>query len=169
MAQRIKVSEKDFLIEFGNDERTRGKINDEDFGLDVRWISENRLHVIREPRSYDIELLPDVDGNRQIRVNGNTYGAEVVGKFDELLKKLGMHNGTTGKVSDMKAPMPGLVLEVLVKPGDAVSKGDRLLVLEAMKMEHNITASEEGVVHCIDVQEGEQVEQGTVLIRLEET
>ncbi len=164
MAQRVVVSEKDFLIEFANDEQTKGTVNGKDFELDVRWLSDRHLHVIRNARSYEIVLLADADGKRQIRVNGTIYGANVVGKFDELLKKMGMQNGSAGKVSVVKAPMPGLVLEVVVKPGDSVQKGDRLLVLEAMKMENVIKAAGDGVVQKISVDKGAAVEKNQVLV-----
>ncbi len=165
MAQRVIVSEKEFLIEFANDDQTKGTINGKDFELDVRWLSEKRLHVIRNARSYEVELLPDLEGKPQIRVNGTIYGADMVGKFDELLKKMGMQNGSAGKVSAVKAPMPGLVLEVVVKPGDSVQKGDRLLVLEAMKMENVIKSPTDAVIASVEVEEGQTVDKNEVMVK----
>jgi 3-methylcrotonyl-CoA carboxylase alpha subunit len=66
------------------------------------------------------------------------------------------------------SPMPGLVKSVDVAAGQAVAKGDRLAVLEAMKMEHALTATRDGVVAEVLVAEGAQVEAGQPLIRLEE-
>lgn len=165
MAQRIVVSEKDFLVEFSDSEQTKGTVNGKDFDLDVSWLSENRLHVIRETKSYEIEFLPDSEGSRQIRVNGTIYGAKVVGKFDELLKKMGMQNGSAGKVNAVKAPMPGLILEIVVKAGDAVKKGARLFVLEAMKMENVIKSPTDAVVASIEVEEGKTVEKNAVMLK----
>ncbi|MDP6909082.1 MAG: acetyl-CoA carboxylase biotin carboxyl carrier protein subunit [Flavobacteriales bacterium] len=165
MAQRVVVSEKDFLIEFSNDEQTSGTINGKDFELDVRWLSDSRLHVIKNAGSYEVELLPDVDGKRQISINGNIYGATVVGKFDELLKKMGMQNGSAGKVSAIKAPMPGMVLEVAVKVGDSVQKGDRLLVLEAMKMENVIKSPADAVIASVEVEQGKTVDKNEVMVK----
>ena len=65
------------------------------------------------------------------------------------------------------APMPGKVLEVLVKEGDAVEAGTPLMVLEAMKMEHRIVASSDGTVLSVHFNEGDQVAQGAVLLELE--
>ena len=62
-------------------------------------------------------------------------------------------------------PMPGMVLNVLVKEGDAVKKGDELLVLEAMKMENNIKAPGDGIVSEISVKSGDKVEKNQILIR----
>ncbi|MBS3962205.1 MAG: acetyl-CoA carboxylase biotin carboxyl carrier protein subunit, partial [Sandarakinorhabdus sp.] len=64
------------------------------------------------------------------------------------------------------APMPGKVIGLFVQPGDMISAGDRLLVLEAMKMEHRLTAPFDGVVDSVAVAAGAQVSEGTLLIEL---
>jgi propionyl-CoA carboxylase alpha chain len=66
------------------------------------------------------------------------------------------------------APMPGNVLQVLAEPGQAVSKGDLLLILEAMKMEHRITAPHDGVVADVRVAAGQQIDAGMVLAVIEQ-
>ena len=66
----------------------------------------------------------------------------------------------------MIAPMPGVVLKVLVAVGDHVAKGTTLLILEAMKMEHQITAPRDGTVAAIHCQEGEMVQPGLDLVTL---
>ena len=66
------------------------------------------------------------------------------------------------------APMPGSVLRVEVRPGDRVAKGQAVLVLEAMKMEHRIAAPAAGVVAELHVETGRQVEAGAVLAVIEE-
>jgi biotin carboxyl carrier protein len=63
--------------------------------------------------------------------------------------------------------MPGLVLNVMVEPGQAVSKGDPLLILEAMKMENVLKAASDGVVKVVTVQKGVAVEKGFVLLEME--
>ncbi len=74
--------------------------------------------------------------------------------------------GTSGDL--VEAPMPGLVRQVFVSVGAEVAKGDRLAILEAMKMEHSLLAARDGVVAEVMVEAGSQVEAGAVLIRLEE-
>jgi 3-methylcrotonyl-CoA carboxylase alpha subunit len=74
--------------------------------------------------------------------------------------------GTSGDL--IEAPMPGLVRQVLVSAGALVAKGDRLAILEAMKMEHSLLAARDGVVAEVMAEAGSQVEAGAVLIRLEE-
>ena len=67
----------------------------------------------------------------------------------------------------VKAPMPGTVVRLAVRPGDPVKKGDVLLILEAMKMENEILAPRDGAVVQIPVQKGSAVETGSVLVLLE--
>jgi len=64
------------------------------------------------------------------------------------------------------APMPGVVLKILVKPGDVVTKGTPLVILEAMKMEHVIAAHSDGTVKAVNCQEGELVQPGVELVSL---
>ena len=80
---------------------------------------------------------------------------------------LGIKNATQNKIDTIKAPMPGLVLKIEATPGQAVLKGDTLLVLEAMKMENVIKAPANGTVAQILVQQGQAVEKGAVLINMQ--
>ena len=86
-----------------------------------------------------------------LKVNNNEIIVSVEDRFDLLLDKLGMDSGTTQKMNDLLAPMPGLVLEIYVEVGDPIKKGDGLIVLEAMKMENIIKSSTDGVVKAIEV------------------
>jgi len=78
---------------------------------------------------------------------------------------MGISNLDSAQVNDMKAPMPGLILDILVTPGQEVKKGDQLLILEAMKMENVLKAPGDGTVSSIEVAKGDSVEKGQVLIK----
>ncbi len=165
MSKHVRASGKDFLIEFFDDEGRKGSINDEAFSWDVSRISDNKYHVIKANRSYSVEVLPEVDGKQQIKVNGTIYSTETIDKFDELLKKLGMEKNGAGKVNELKAPMPGQVLNVVVQVGQQVAKGDKLLVLEAMKMENAIKSPTDAEIAAIEVKKGDTVEKNQVMVR----
>ena len=83
------------------------------------------------------------------------------------LDKMGMSAGADEKMDSVKAPMPGLVLDILVEAGQAVNKGDNLLILEAMKMENIIKASGNGVVKSININKKDAVEKNQLLIEME--
>ena len=93
--------------------------------------------------------------------------ADTAYHFD-MLDPLDREASAGGDVSLIEAPMPGLVRAVSVRTGVAVVKGDALVVLEAMKMEHGLVAARDGVVAEVLVTEGAQVEAGAALIRLED-
>ena len=102
-----------------------------------------------------------------IAINGKRQTVSVKDDFDELLHKLGMDNLNHKKMNEVKAPMPGLVLRVMVKEGDTIKTGDALLVLEAMKMENIIKATGEGVVKKVVAQIKQAVEKNQVLMVME--
>ena len=76
--------------------------------------------------------------------------------------------GDAGAAGRLTAPMPGKLVQVLVKPGDAVEKGQPLVVLEAMKMEHTVKAPRAGKIAQVGYAAGEQVEEGASLVELED-
>lgn len=157
--QKVKVNGKDFDVVLESE--FSGLVNGQPFEMDVQQISASIYHVIKDNRSFEVELLSD----GQIKVNGTLYTTERIDRFDALLKQLGMDRGAAGKVSDIKAPMPGLVLKVIAKPGDEVKKGDAILVLEAMKMENSIKSPADGSIASIEVKQGETVEKGQVMVK----
>jgi biotin carboxyl carrier protein len=165
MAQRVMVKVEELNVVFGDDAAKGGEVNGSAFEWDVVRLDDGRLHVIKDNRSYEVEMLPALDGKRQIRVNGTVYETETVGRFDALLKQLGMEKGKGIRVNDLKAPMPGLVLSIAVKPGDAVRAGDRILVLEAMKMENVIKAPGDAVVKSVEVEKGQTVDKNQVMVK----
>jgi biotin carboxyl carrier protein len=100
-------------------------------------------------------------------VNNNIYDLNLQTELDILLDKMGMSSTGSEKMDHVKAPMPGLVLDILVEKGQSVSKGDNLLVLEAMKMENIIKASGSGTVKDIRVSRKDAVEKNQLLIEME--
>lgn len=145
---------------------TGGTIDGAAFAWDVIEVKNGSFHVIKDNRSYNVEVIK-VDASEKsflVSVNGNKYQLNVKDKFDELLKSLGFDELNAKKVNEIKAPMPGLVLEIRVSEGDTVKKGDPILVLEAMKMENIIKSPADGVVKKINVKKGIAVEKNQVLI-----
>jgi len=102
-----------------------------------------------------------------ISLNGKTISVTLKEPLDDLLHSMGLDKMATAKVSHVKAPMPGLVLNVLVEAGQEVKKGDKLLVLEAMKMENIIKAAGDGKVGRIGLEKGQAVDKNQTLIEFE--
>jgi len=125
--------------------------------------------VLKGHQSFRAEIINTDFQNKtfMIKVNGSVHEVKLADQFDQLVKKLGLSVVTNKKVNDIKAPMPGLVLEVSVELGQEVQKGDGLLILEAMKMENVIKSPGDGVVKAIHADNGTAVDKGQLLIELE--
>lgn len=162
---KVKVNNKEeHSIELEN--TSTGTIDGKAFAWDVIEVKNGSFHIIKDNRSYNVEVIK-ADATEKsflVSVNGNKYQLNVKDKFDELLKSLGFDDLNAKKVNEIKAPMPGLVLDVRVSEGDSVKKGDAILVLEAMKMENIIKSPTDGVVKKINVKKGVAVEKNQVLI-----
>ncbi len=137
--------------------------------LDIVPDGAGKYQIIYHERSYTAELLEADYPSRQLllRINGVAYSLHIADHYDRLVKQLGLHSGGGVKQNTIKAPMPGLVLNLMVAPGDKVQKGDGLLILEAMKMENVIKAANDGVVKTIAVQKGIAVDKGQLLLEME--
>jgi biotin carboxyl carrier protein len=142
-------------------------VNDKAVAIDLLNINGQLRHVLYQNKSYNIEVAEfDKEAKQaKIKVNGNIYQVQVTTQLDLLLKQLGMDNLSASKVQQIKAPMPGLVLNVMVKAGDEVKKGDNLLVLEAMKMENIIKSPTDAVVKKVEVAQGDKIEKNAVLVQ----
>jgi len=101
-----------------------------------------------------------------MKINGQQYEVKLSDRFDVLLHEMGLDKLVTKKVLDIKAPMPGLVVKVLVEKGAQVNEGDSLLILEAMKMENIIKAAATATVTSVNIKPGQKVEKGELLIGL---
>lgn len=102
-----------------------------------------------------------------LKVDGAKLAIQLADEYDQLLKSMGMDASATKKVNELKAPMPGVVLDVLVNVGDEVQEEDKLVVLEAMKMENVLASPATGIIKEIVVTKGDTVEKNKVLIHFE--
>lgn len=144
-----------------------GSLNDRVIEASIIESGKGEYHLIHNNKSFNF-LVVKADLSEKkltIKVNGKKFNVEVKDKFDELLHNLGMDNFATKKVNDIKAPMPGMVLNILVGEGQQVKKGDSLLVLEAMKMENILKSPADGTVKKVVATKGTAVEKNQLLIQ----
>lgn len=137
--------------------------------LDARFLADDHLHVISDNKNYDarLEAIDMISRTMTVNVNGVSYDLEIKDEYDELLHEMGLDVVPEQKMTDVRAPMPGLVLKVMVKVGDAIQKGDQLVILEAMKMENVLQAEGDGTIKSIEVSKGDTVDKTQVLIEME--
>ncbi|MTI30260.1 acetyl-CoA carboxylase biotin carboxyl carrier protein subunit, partial [Xanthovirga aplysinae] len=127
---------------------------------------KHNYHIIKDNKSYKAELV-NADKNTKsflFKINGEQIEVNVKDRFDLLLEKLGMNEAAGSKVHELKAPMPGLILDILVKEGEELQKGDPILILEAMKMENIIKSPGNVEIKSIKAKKGESVEKNQLLV-----
>jgi biotin carboxyl carrier protein len=164
---KIIVNDKLFIdAEWKRDKK---EFDGKPFEADSIEIKKGQFHIIHNLKSYTAEVVSynRDEHNVLVKVNGNKYTVTVKDEMDELLHKLGMDTADSLKASDVKAPMPGLVLDVKVIMGQKINKGDAILVLEAMKMENVLKASAAGTVMKISVAKGDKVEKNQIMMVIE--
>lgn len=142
-------------------------------GQPVEWdlieVRENTFHIIRNNKGYNATI---VSFNREektmvVRVNGNDYEVSIKDKYDLLLQQLGISAKSSSAAQNIKAPMPGLIINVVANEGDEVKKGDTLLILEAMKMENVIKSPRDGKVKKVHAALRQAVEKNQLLLEFE--
>jgi biotin carboxyl carrier protein len=143
------------------------RVNEQTITWDLKWIGDRKIHLIQGSRSLEAELLAvDLETKTiQIRLGHKTTTILLKDRFDLLLEKMGMNASGSDSLKEIKAPMPGLILDLKVAPGDIVKKGDVVLILEAMKMENSIKSPGDGVVKEVKVSLKQSVEKNQVLIQ----
>jgi biotin carboxyl carrier protein len=142
------------------------QVNGNEFQWDNVKISDGYFHILFQNKSYRAEVVSADKSTKSFtfKINGKNYTVDLKDKFDLLLEKMGMNTAIAGKINYIKAPMPGLIIDLKVKAGDTVKPGDQLLILEAMKMENILKSQGEGMVKTVKVKKGDTVEKGQVLI-----
>lgn len=135
-------------------------------GEEVELAPDDRFHVqsggdrlwVKTPEGTFSALSVKHQGKTWVSFRGRTYEVENI--TASRTKKGAAASGS------FMAPMPGLIIEVLVEVGQAVAKGERLLVMEAMKTQQPVLAPFDGTVETLPVKEGEQVAEGVLLVRI---
>ncbi|MGB3182309.1 MAG: biotin/lipoyl-containing protein [Cyclobacteriaceae bacterium] len=161
---KVKIGEKVLEVE---DHKDGVKVNDKTVNLDLLENGPGNYHVVYGSKSYNAEIVSaDWEEKKVIlKVNGHKVVADLQDDTDLLLERLGIDMPAANAINDLKAPMPGLIIDILVEPGQEVKKGDPLLILEAMKMENVIKSPGEAVVSAIKVNKGDGVEKNQLLIQ----
>ncbi len=147
------------------------KINGVKSDISVELAQHDRVEIVFKKGAAAAQKTPvqllTVDHEAKtvhVKVKGNTYVVQLKSDFDRLLDQLGMGPGSSAKLNSIKAPMPGMVLDILVEVGQHVTKDQPLLILEAMKMENVIKAPRDGEIARVGVQRGIAIEKNTLLV-----
>ena len=154
------VKANDFIFSF-----TDAAIN----AADLLQLSPTEFNLIKDHQSVNAKLVnADSSGKKQVlELEGETFSIEIKDELDQELEQMGFGLATNKQLKEIKAPMPGLVLEIAVTDGQEVNEGDKILILGAMKMENSILIQASAIIKKVTVVSGQAVEKGQVLVELE--
>lgn len=165
----VKVADKDYDIEIEyRSEKYFAKVNGQDMEIDFHRLVDNEAVLLVNGQSLDVDINTNgYDTNQTVFMLGQEIPVEIENyTLAQMRKTAGMTSGAAMEMT-LKAPMPGLLLDVKVKPGDEVKKGQPLLIIEAMKMENIIKAPGDATIKDIHVKVGSSVEKDDKLLEFE--
>lgn len=168
MRYHVTIGERTFEVEL-----TAGgvRIDGERVDAELRAVSGSPLyHLLLDGASHTLHATGSGEAGRWIlHLDGTRLDAEVVDERTRAIRAMtGRSTGPRGP-KPVRAPMPGLVVRVLVEPGGAVRAGQGVAIVEAMKMENELKAEADGVVARVCVEAQQVVEKGAVMIEFEAT
>lgn len=137
--------------------------------LDTTPTGPLQYHVLQNSKPFKAEVIAS-DMNKKaytVKINNKPYHIKITDNLDLLIKEMGFTLGSSKQIDSIKAPMPGLILDILVAPGQSVKEGEALLILEAMKMENIITSPREGIIKGVPITKGTAIDKGQLLIEFE--
>ena len=158
------VGEEQFTIDIN--QAGEITVNGKVVNVDMQALQDTTMYsTVINGESHDIRMN-EGDGTYVVQLGGELFAVVVE---DERTRRLaGIKGGPadiTGEAT-LKAPMPGVVIEVLVTPGQDVEKGEIVLILESMKMQNEFKAPRAGKVHAVRVAAGDKVDQNGVLLTI---
>ena len=136
-------------------------INGKRHEIDLLSLSSSQFSIIADNRSMEV-VVEEQDGNYEILLEGRLFEGRVL---DERALLVARRTGGLGTNSgELTSPMPGLIVKVLVEPGQLVEKGDTVVILESMKMQNELKATKDGLVEQLKVDSNDIVEKGQLLL-----
>lgn len=166
----LKVNEREFPVHYDSTEHKRVIIDGKPFEVELIKKFDDDVYTFSvNNKLCQVSLDYGKDGKIDIDMNGFSYEIEVTNSTRKLLERYLKESGKAGSqgVGLVKAPMPGLIVKIFVEPGMTVQPGDKLIIVEAMKMENVLKATVGGVVKSINVKESVAVDKDAVLMEID--
>jgi biotin carboxyl carrier protein len=161
MKYDISVSDLEFTITKVNQDLMH---NDQMLNFNLEKIRENEWLLFFNNKCFTVIRVLSADKPYTYAVDGKIVSLSIKNELDHVLERLGMDVNAEAQINEITAPMPGAILEVLVTEGQEVKAGDKLVILEAMKMENIIKSPVDGVISSVQINAGENVEKGHTMI-----
>jgi biotin carboxyl carrier protein len=165
MRYLVRIGDRELTISEIDHNHGRARINGQLVAFDFQKVRGSLYSLIIDGKVFSAHLESD-GGGEEIAQGPNLFRVEVEDERAAIFKQLTRSETDAGGTLALKAPMPGLVVRLPVQKGDAVQKGQSLIVIEAMKMENDLKSPADGVVAAIHVNERQAVEKNAKLITL---
>ncbi len=163
----VKFDDKQFEALL-NSSKKEIEIGDKIFHIElIKELSPGVLSFLVNNQVVTLEIQKNDNGLLTIIKDGISYEVQTITETEELLQKFTLESQSS-KVGEVyiKAPMPGLIVKVLVSEGDSVKKGDKVVILEAMKMENALSSPVSGIIKKVFATEGKTVEKDAILVEI---
>ena len=156
------IGDKTYTVEINDDGHVT--VDGQTYTIDLEGLSARNLYsLIIDNKSYEAFVENEGDEAR-VLLRGDLYEAKVADERAVRLAKSAGGTPLSGGDFHLKAPMPGLVVAVPVTDGQAVKKGDILIILESMKMQNELKSPRDGTIQRVKVKGGDIVEQNQVMV-----
>jgi len=165
MRYLVRIGEQQFTISEIDSQQQRARLNGQLVDFDFQHVRGSLYSLIIAGRSFAAHLERDEQGI-ELGHGPNWLRLEVEDERAAILKQLARSEAGTAGTVDIKAPMPGLVVRLLVQKGESVKKGQSLVVIEAMKMENDVKSPADGIVTALHITERTAVEKNARLLTL---
>jgi len=161
---------KDYQVQVG-DNHLIHLSHEEIQGADIQINKDGSLHILHKNKSFKADLIHLDRSSKKltVKVNAALHEIKLKDDLDILIEKMGMKVNQKSKSADIIAPMPGLVLKIMVESGQPTVAGQPILILEAMKMENVLKADGNGIIKDVKVTTGTSVDKGQLLVVIEPT
>ncbi|HZH67810.1 MAG TPA: acetyl-CoA carboxylase biotin carboxyl carrier protein subunit [Chitinophagales bacterium] len=167
----MKFKVKDIKENAVDIELSEGKLmlNGKVLDADLVKLPSGQYHAIQDNKTYKLEVVESDFSEKKfkVKVNNQLFELSLEDGLDMLLTDMGMSTANSEQIDKVIAPMPGLVLDIMVVPGQEIKKGDSLVILEAMKMENIIKSAGNGIVKEVLVEKNDAIEKNQVIIEME--
>ncbi|MBN2305110.1 MAG: biotin/lipoyl-binding protein [Anaerolineae bacterium] len=164
MKYQTIVNGQTFDVEINEDGRIL--VNGEERAVDFRELRQGELYsMLLDHRSFEA-VVDEHDDLYTVQMGGDLYEVKVTDERSRRLESAFMAFGDTGGEISIRAPMPGRIVRIPVEEGQAVTKGETVVILESMKMENELKSPRDGTVHRVSVTAGDSVEQNKVLVTI---
>lgn len=165
----IKFDGKEFNVKFSKSNFANISVNDKIYNVELlKKIHDNVFSFAINQQLLEVEMELDKDGILDITLDGFEYAIQITNETKQLLERFILDsNVATSGNKIIKAPMPGMIIKIFAEEGHHVMEGDKLLVVEAMKMENVLKSPSSGIVKSLKVREGTPVNKDDILLEIE--